>query len=235
MSFGLTSGGWYTDEYYRPSIQEFPDLVCSARDNKLNPSCKVPIPAGWDFDLVNKSLLIEPDYEAYSRFKKAFGYVANIHDTFSDDTASPVQLTIVLKLPFKYGTKACEKYHSWAFGRIQAFGAKAAFPRHFEAISIGDAVTGVICVTGGDYRTAHLGSWKACSFDEWWKASPRSFFDEDYRSGLFPPPDSFSSPNYFFSYIPPFFGFHFSFLWHRIAHRRDLQASRHGLSKFADP
>ena len=234
MSFGLTSGGWYTDEYHRPSIQEFSDLVRSARDNKLNPSCKVPIPAGWDFDLVNKSLLIEPDYEAYSRFKKAFGYVANIRDTSSDDTDSPLQLTIVLKLPFKYGKKACEKYHSWAFGRIQAFGAKAAFPRHFEAISIGDAVAGVVCVTGGEYHTAHLRSWKSCSFNERWKSSPRPFFEEDSRSGPFSPHGSFFSPNYFLLHSS-LFGFRFSFLWHRIAHRRDIQASRHVLSKFADP
>ena len=160
----------------------------------------MPIPAGWDFDIANKSLLLEPSYEDYAKFKKSYGYIANIHDASSDDSASPLQLTVILKLPFKYGSKACERYRSWAYARIFAFGSKALFSRPLEALSIGDAVTGAICPAGGDHHTADLRAWKPCAYDEWFKASPRSFFDE----GIELPTDAmYKLPSLGFKNLPP--------------------------------
>ena len=130
MSFGIASGGWYVGEFYRPTIQEFSDTVMADRHAKLTPDARVPIPDGWNFDLARSSLLVGPIFGHYARFKKAYGFVANLHECPSGDTASPFQATVVLKLPSKYGDKASEFKSSWAFARIDAFAAKAKFLRN---------------------------------------------------------------------------------------------------------
>ena len=183
-------------EFYRPSIQEFPDEVVDARDARSDPASRFPIPWGWSFGLSRSNLLIEPAAADYALFKKAYGFVANIHESSSGDTPSTFQATAVLKLPFRYGAKQAEFKTSWAFARTNAFSAKAGFPhkmnfvkhfsesvifarnffsRSFETLSIGDAVTGVIKITGGDYKTAHLEAWKPCSYTEWRRGSVKIF------------------------------------------------------------
>ena len=126
--FGYTSGGWAQYEYYRPTVQSFSDLVREARDDKANPCSLVPLPHGWDFDIVNQSLLIEPSAADFVRLVKAFGYVAHIDEASSDDTPDAFTAAVVLKLPFRFGEKDSEALPSWAFCRVSAFSSKAYLP-----------------------------------------------------------------------------------------------------------
>ena len=127
---GYTSGGWAQYEYYRPSIQSFSDTVCAARANKANQSSQVPLPHGWDFDVVNTILSIEPSAADFVRMVKAFGFVAHIDDSSSDDTPEAFTATVVVKLPFRFGEKETEVLPSWAFCRANAFSDKAEnFPK----------------------------------------------------------------------------------------------------------
>ena len=119
---GYTAGGWCQYEAYRPTVKSFSDEVVEARKAKLNPSARVCLPHGWDFDIINgKGLLIEPSEADYVRFVKAFGYVAHLDDSSSDDTPDAFTATVVVKLPFFFGEKEIETKHSWAFARVNAF------------------------------------------------------------------------------------------------------------------
>ena len=227
MSFGYTAGGWRVSDFYRPTIQEYSDEIKAPKNEKENPANRAPIKYGWEFAIVKGAVVLEPCADDYSFLMKAFGYVAHIHECSSDDTASAFQLSVVLKLPFKYGEKAAEHRFSWAFARTNAFSAKAkitkggfgeghfilticllyypCFSGGFEAVSIGDAVTGVIKVTKGDYKTAHLSSWRPVSFTEWWHASPQSFFE----NGVQLPTDAiYHLPSLGFRHLPTNNGFY---------------------------
>ena len=185
-------------ESCRPTIQEFSDEVKAAREARPNPASRVPIPHGWEFGLLRSSLLIEPSAHDFCRLMKAYGYVSHIHEASPDGAPSAFQLIVVLKVPFRYGDKASEYRHSWAFARINAFADKAdlcqrasvfffiwenafwfhtCFPNGFETVSLGDAATGVIKGAKGDYKTAHLYAWRKVSYNEWRRASPLSFFE----------------------------------------------------------
>lgn len=48
----------------------------------------------------------------------------------------------------------------------------------FEAITVGDAVKGLLRPTDSDYKSANLLGWTPTSFHERSAASPRSFFDD---------------------------------------------------------
>ena len=50
---GYTAGGWCQYEAYRPTVKSFSDEVAEARKAKLNPSARVCLPHGWDFDITN--------------------------------------------------------------------------------------------------------------------------------------------------------------------------------------
>lgn len=126
MSFGVTSGGWQQYEAYRPSIEEFSSEVTRAREAKLNPSARVPLPKQWDFDIRRSNLLLEPSASDYLRYVKAFGFIAHLHECSSDDTPSAFTASVVLKLPFRFGSSQYEEKASWAFVRINAFSAKAS-------------------------------------------------------------------------------------------------------------
>ena len=127
MALGTTSGGWKQYEAYRPTIEEFSDEIKRARAAKLNPSARAPLPKEWDFDLRQSNLLLEPSAFDFLRYVKAFGFIAHLHDSSSDDTPSAFTASVVLKLPFRFGD---ESEHSWSFVRLNAFSAKASrFPK----------------------------------------------------------------------------------------------------------
>ena len=237
---GYTAGGWSQYEAYRPSIQSFSDEITKARDEQANPSSRIPLPYGWDFDKVKDALILEPSAQDFVRYVKAFGFVAHLNDSSSDDTASAFTATVVLKLPFRFGEKESEALPSWAFARVSAFAAKALLPKKsiffvslsftppffdifsvafwvhtcipsgFTPVTVGEAVTGVIKLTGGDYKNTHLSAWRPCSFAEWKAASPESFFDRSFR-GL-PPHEKV-----FERFLPPFFGGLLTTHRHRVA------------------
>ena len=189
MALGYSAGGWRVYDSYTPSIQCFSDEIKAARKEKLNPSARIPTKWGWDFDIAKGTVLLEPSASDFSLYKKAFGSISNIHEASSDDTPSPFQATVVLKLPFRYIDVPSEA-PSWCFSRVLAFATKASFPHSFQMVSVGDAVTGVIVPTDSDYRTSHLAAWRPCSFVEWQAASPLSFF----KDGIQLPTDAIFSP-----------------------------------------
>lgn len=57
-----------------------------ARNAKSNPCTRAPIPHGWDFEAINRSLLIESSSADYVPFVKDFGFVAHIDESSSGDT-----------------------------------------------------------------------------------------------------------------------------------------------------
>ena len=125
MNFGRTSCGWSARLSYQPTIEAYVEDINQARARNMNPADAVPLPAGWTFNRERSQLLLEPTEEDFHSYKHSFGYVATIHDANSTDTASPLCLTVVLKLPFKYGSTADEYYHSYAWARVNAFASKA--------------------------------------------------------------------------------------------------------------
>ena len=177
--FTHTVGGWAHYEYYRPSAQQFSDDVVAARPAKSNPASRAPIPHGWDFDIENSPLLIDPSAADYVRFAKAYGFAAHVNDSTSGDAPSAFAAIVVLKPPFRLGGKGPERKTRWAFARANAFAAKAVCPEMkpgnvfapppgfsfgrgacvvsgFQSIAIGDAVTGAIKLTPGEYKNTHL-------------------------------------------------------------------------------
>ena len=135
---GYTSGGWTQYEAYRPSVESFSKEVNEARGRNVNPSSAVPLPYGWDFDVHDQSLLLEPSAKDYPRLVKAFGFIAHIDQASSDDTPDAFTASIVVKLPFRFGEKDSEASHSWAFCRVSAFAAKAiSFPGEIWGFFLG--------------------------------------------------------------------------------------------------
>ena len=129
QAFGVTAGGWAVYEASRPASSDFSDEVEIARKNQPNPSARVSIPHARCVDLKNSHLLIEPRAWGYDRFKKAYGFFANIQDCSPGDVASPFQATVVLGVPFKFGFRKEESVRSFAFSRIVAFADKAVLPK----------------------------------------------------------------------------------------------------------
>ena len=74
--------------------------------------------------LYKGALISEPAPGEYVDYKLAFGYVASITDASSNDTGSPLSISVILKLPFKYGRSIDENRRSWAWARINAYASK---------------------------------------------------------------------------------------------------------------
>ena len=210
---GYTSGGWAQYEPYRPSIQSFSDELTQAVRDEVNPASRIPLPYGWDFTKLKDSVILEPAHDDFVRYVKAFGFVAHLNDSSSDDTPSAFTATVVLKLPFRFGEKESGALPSWSYDRVSAFAAKAFLPKitllflllslrflaprtflvrrcitsGFTSVTVGEAVTGVIKLTSGDYKNTRLSAWRPCSYSEWKIASPGSFSIVFYGfSALFP-------------------------------------------------
>ena len=127
MSFGRTAAGWNTSAFYQPGIEDFVFDLLEAREAEVNPHMHVPVPIGWTFEKDGDEVVIQPSEYDFARFKKLFGFVANFRGCTSDDTASPFAATVVVKLPFKYGTRDSENQYSWVYARTNAFASKAVF------------------------------------------------------------------------------------------------------------
>ena len=101
--------------------------------------------------------------------------MAHLGDSSSDDTPSAFTATVVINLPFRFGEKESELLPSLAFGQPNAFAAKD-FLRKIDpfleifglfcpfwayscttsgssSVAVGDAVTGGVKLTTGDYKT----------------------------------------------------------------------------------
>ena len=74
------------------------------------------------------------------------------------NTASPLLLTVVLKLPFKYRWND-DQPMSWTYSRVTAFSANAAVS-DITAFVIGDPVSGILVASSSRYKTAQLYGWK---------------------------------------------------------------------------
>ena len=202
MSFGRTAAGWNTSAFYQPGIEDFVFDLLEAREAEVNPHMHVPVPIGWTFEKDGDEVVIQPSEYDFARFKKLFGFVANFRGCTSDDTASPFAATVVVKLPFKYGTRDSENQFSWVYARTNAFASKAVFfklggsvdkkqiklakifpildpfciPNLYQTIRIGGAISGAVSSTGK--KSTHLHAWQACSFTEWKEAFPASSHPE---------------------------------------------------------
>ena len=126
--FGYTAGGWTQYEAYRPSIQSFSDELTKAVADEVNPVSRIAVPYGWEFSKLKDAVLLEPSHHDFVRYVKAFGFIAHLNDSSSDDTPSAFTATVVLKLPFRFGEKEIEASPSWVFARVSAFAFKAFSP-----------------------------------------------------------------------------------------------------------
>ena len=100
--------------------------VNRARKANRNPAFEAPLPATWTFEVKNAQLLIEPSADDSPHLKALYGYVGQINDAACNDTATPLCLQIIAKLPFKYGAPKGEFKRSWAFARVDAFASKCS-------------------------------------------------------------------------------------------------------------
>ena len=125
LNFGRTSCGWSARQSYQPILESYVEDINQARDRNMNPAQSIPLAAGWTFDKEHSQLLLEPPEDDFRSYKHSFGYVATTHDANATDTASPLCLTVVLKLPYKYGSPPDERRHSYVWARVNAFASKA--------------------------------------------------------------------------------------------------------------
>ena len=127
--FGYTAGGWAQYEAYRPSIHSFSDSLTKAVADEVSPASQISVPYGWDFTKLKDNVILDPSQDDFVRYVKAFGLIAHLGDSSSDDTPSAFTATAVLKLPFRFGEKEAEALPSWVFARVSAFASKAFSPK----------------------------------------------------------------------------------------------------------
>ena len=90
-----------------------------------NPASQTPFPCGLGMCIYKGAMVLEPGPVEFNDYKSVFGYVSAITDVSPNDTGGPVQMSIVLNPPFKYGHSPEEWKQSWAWARINAFAPKA--------------------------------------------------------------------------------------------------------------
>ena len=73
-----------------------------------------------------------------------------------EDTCTPIQLQVVVKLSFRFGKTANERQNSFIFARVNAFSSRAGLDRCFEPVTLGSPVKGVLELTGSSYESAQL-------------------------------------------------------------------------------
>ena len=106
---------------YRPSLVEFSRDANKARNGNAGPSSRAPISCGWDFDAHKGHLVIEPGTEEYCDSEFAFRSVDAITAASSTEKATPVKITSVLMLQFRYGFPEQATQRSSAYARANAF------------------------------------------------------------------------------------------------------------------
>ena len=124
ITYGRTCCGWSANDFYRPSIKEFGADIDKARSDNRNPPTSVPTPCGWNFDVVQGQLSIDPGADEFPDYKAAYGFVASINEASCNDTDAPLSCQIIVRLPFKYGFKAEEYRRSFGYTRVIAFTSK---------------------------------------------------------------------------------------------------------------
>ena len=101
-------------------------------------------------------LELSPFYAAANR--RVFGFVTDLLRIDSMNTSSPVMVTAVVKLPFVYWS-TIEQPKSWVYVRVIAFSSQAATTEPI-ALTVGDAISGIVVNTSSKYKTAQLIGWK---------------------------------------------------------------------------
>ena len=104
--------------------------INKARPGNRNPASSVPMPCGWDFEVVSGNVLIEPGPDEFTEYKDAYGYIASIDEASCSDTDAPLSCQVVTKLPFKYGFKREEYQRSFGYARVIAFTSKICVDFH---------------------------------------------------------------------------------------------------------
>lgn len=128
-----------------------------------DPNEKLLLPRGFELvlpdpDVRFSQLRLKVPKTFAPSYRRAFGYVADIMRIDSLNTASPLLLTVILKLPFKYRWNDDQPW-SWTYVRVTAFSSNAAVS-DITAIVIGDPITGVLVASSSRYKTAQLYGWK---------------------------------------------------------------------------
>ena len=73
-----------------------------------------------------------------------------------EDTATPVILQVVIKLPYRYGNTEAERRDSFMLARVQAFASRALLDKSFDTVALGAPVCGLLDTTAPDYKSAQL-------------------------------------------------------------------------------
>ena len=85
------------------------------------------------------------------------GFIGSIADAKEmEDTVTPLQIHVVCKLSFRYGTSDSERKNSHIFVMVNAFSSRACIDRSFEPIHIGMPVRGVLELTESGCCSAQL-------------------------------------------------------------------------------
>ena len=110
------------------------------------------------------------------RNRRTFGFVVDIQDGKCDNTDSPFNFTVIVRILFTSETEPTEGY-IWA--RITAFSSNL-LTTSGEPIMEGAILEGVLVATFGTLMTATFGSFITSSVDKWRRngAGP-SFVAED--------------------------------------------------------
>lgn len=128
-----------------------------------DPNGKLLLPRGFELILPGTNIrfsqiqLKVPETFAPS-YRRAFGRIADIMRIDSPNTAPPLLLTVILKLPFKYRWGDDQPW-SWTYARVSAFSSNAAVS-DITALVIGGPVTGVLVAPSSRCKTAQLFGWK---------------------------------------------------------------------------
>ena len=125
----LPSGRPVTDSF-QPSAAQLALVLTPHLRIRSDVSDVLPLPAGLTLirspDAVHNAQLRMAPFFA-RKMKRVFGYVAEILLIEGDGAASPAQLQVVIKIPWRYGSTSRETEASRMLTRLIAFTSKALF------------------------------------------------------------------------------------------------------------
>ena len=98
-----------------PSLLRQARQLALARVNKTELDKAVLLPRDWSLVTRNSQVVIELPESVAHRFRRVYGFVSGATLTESSGTGSPLQFTVVLKLPFYFSGSVAraEENHEW--------------------------------------------------------------------------------------------------------------------------
>ena len=112
---------------FQPSVASVALLLTPYLPLSADPTNALPLPRGISLHRAPEGgkqlqLVLAPSFA--SKWRRAFGFVADLQLADGEGADTPAQLKVAIKIPWKYGPSAAERENSWTYARVQAFVSK---------------------------------------------------------------------------------------------------------------